>query len=355
MGLILTSILVPVLIALAIKQILKIRCGFTPTEENSGRTPYVILVLSAVLLCNLILRDRATYTIPLYLAASLISLYSLASSVIPQKWALRISVASISFQIASVLLTVLNAFLFHVDFPDRIFLYLTSALLSLTGVMFIVCVYFHLTDMSRIMRGGSVWSLVCLYVDAVYIIFLLLSAVLIPVLNVTVGSLFLFSLVIALSIRIGNSSVFILLTNLERRIVESMRLAQTEYSFESPGADTLYDNIYERLLRYFEIHKPYLDSELTINDIVEVVFTNKLYISKAISHCTGRNFCQFVNYYRITYAVELFRSDPQLKVLELSSRCGFNSTTSFSAAFRLYMGEKPGDWCRKERARLIRK
>lgn len=52
------------------------------------------------------------------------------------------------------------------------------------------------------------------------------------------------------------------------------------------------------------------------------------------------------------YAVELFRSDPTLKVLELATKCGFNSVVSFGMAFRLYMGEKPGDWCRREKFRL---
>ena len=152
-----------------------------------------------------------------------------------------------------------------------------------------------------------------------------------------------------------NSSLFVVFVRHERRIIESMKVSQAEYTGASPGTATLYNNIYERLLEYFEKHQPYLNSELTINDIVDTVFTNKLYISKAISHCTGRNFCQFVNYYRITHAVKVFRENPQLKVVELAGKSGFNSTTSFSAAFRLFMGESPGDWCRKERARLSKK
>ena len=99
----------------------------------------------------------------------------------------------------------------------------------------------------------------------------------------------------------------------------------------------------------------YLNSSLTINDVVKVVFTNKLYISRAISQFTGRNFCQFVNYYRVTYSVRTFRDNPALKVAELALMSGFNSVVSFSMAFRLYMGESPSDWCRKERSRLIRR
>jgi AraC-like DNA-binding protein len=160
------------------------------------------------------------------------------------------------------------------------------------------------------------------------------------------------SIYVALSIRLLNSSAFVIMTDHERRIVESMKISHGDNTQESAGTIMLYKNIYDRVLDYFTECKPYLNPKLTINDVVEVVFSNKLYISKAISQCTGRNFCQFVNYYRVIYAVELFRSDTNLKVLELATRSGFNSVVSFGMAFRLYMGEKPGDWCRREKFRL---
>jgi AraC-like DNA-binding protein len=105
---------------------------------------------------------------------------------------------------------------------------------------------------------------------------------------------------------------------------------------------------------YFESERPYLNGDLTINDLVKVLYSNKLYISKAISHFTGRNFCQFVNYYRVIYSVERFRDNPELKVLELSNLCGFNSMVSYTMAFRLFMGETPSEWCRKEKSRIVK-
>ena len=96
-------------------------------------------------------------------------------------------------------------------------------------------------------------------------------------------------------------------------------------------------------------------NELTINDIVKVTFTNRLYISRAISQFTGRNFCQFVNYYRVQHSIQIFRENPDLKVAEMAMYSGFNSTVSFSMAFRLYMSECPSDWCRKEKLKLNRR
>jgi AraC-like DNA-binding protein len=159
---------------------------------------------------------------------------------------------------------------------------------------------------------------------------------------------------IALGLRAVQDSLFVIWQRHERRIVESMKMSQTDIVHSSSKTNELYGDIYARLVALFEADKPYLDSELTINDVVKKIFTNKLYISRAISRFTGKNFCQFVNYYRVSYSIKLFRDNPDLKVAELANQSGFNSTVSFSMAFRLYMTECPSDWCRKERNKIVR-
>jgi AraC-like DNA-binding protein len=155
----------------------------------------------------------------------------------------------------------------------------------------------------------------------------------------------------ALAFRIANDSAMIFSHRMERRILESLKVAAVEVPNDVTKADTAYQEIYDRIVAYFETEKPYLRSDLIIDDLVKVVFSNKLYISRAISQITGRNFCQFVNYYRIMYSVEAFRDNPELKATELANLSGFNSLVSFSMAFRLYMNENPSDWIRKERNR----
>ena len=100
--------------------------------------------------------------------------------------------------------------------------------------------------------------------------------------------------------------------------------------------------------------KPYLDGNLTINDVVKVVYSNKVYISKAICHYTGRNFRQFLNYYRVAYSMDLFRENPEFKVSELAEKSGFNTVVSYKMAFRLFMNETPSEWCRKERSKILK-
>lgn len=355
MSVFLTSLLFSVLCFFALKQIIKNQYGHEQKETDARWAPYVMMASAVAMVCNLAQGIHAPDAIPFYLSMTFAALYPLSSSVVPPLWSKVIVIILMTAEILAALLTLAVRVFFDFDFHYDLFHGLAVSVCCVVAFIFMFSVYYRVSDMKNMMKSGSVWTLICTYVDAIYVIVFLLIALFMDLFNVYVVACLMALLVVALGVRILNSSVFVIFTRHERRIIESMKVSQAEFAGESPGTATLYNNIYERLLDYFEKHSPYLNSELTINDIVEVVFTNKLYISKAISHCTGRNFCQFVNYYRITYAVKLFREDPQLKVVELAGRCGFNSTTSFSAAFRLYMGENPGDWCRKERVRLSKK
>ncbi|MCQ2166289.1 MAG: AraC family transcriptional regulator [Bacteroidales bacterium] len=112
--------------------------------------------------------------------------------------------------------------------------------------------------------------------------------------------------------------------------------------------------IYESIITLFENEKPYLDSSLSIDDVARAVGTNRGYIAKAVKVYSGRNFCQFVNSYRIEYAKELFRNDRKIKVNQMASDSGFNSSTSFSIAFKMVHDIPPGEWCRQYKDKIKR-
>ena len=109
--------------------------------------------------------------------------------------------------------------------------------------------------------------------------------------------------------------------------------------------------LYDRCCRYMMDHKPFLVESFTLQDLASAVFTNKAYLSKTINRFSGRNFRQYVNYYRVMYAMELFRNNMSLRVSELASQSGFHSETAFLQSFKKVMGESPSQWC----ARIRRK
>lgn len=108
----------------------------------------------------------------------------------------------------------------------------------------------------------------------------------------------------------------------------------------------------DRFERYFEAEKPFLNPELSLNDAASALCTNKTYLSRMLNNGLGMNFSQVVNRYRVSYAMEAFVKNPDLKLADLSELSGFRSMSTFSLSFRINTGEAPGDWCRRAKNRL---
>jgi len=113
------------------------------------------------------------------------------------------------------------------------------------------------------------------------------------------------------------------------------------------------EEIFARIQSYMEKEQPFLNEYFSLNELSRAMYSNKAYLSKAINTMSGVNFCQFVNKYRVDYAVDLIQKDKRLKVSELSMLSGFHSTVSFNMAFRLFMNETPSDYIRDYYSRLI--
>lgn len=248
--------------------------------------------------------------------------------------------------------------------PDSILVISVACLLMLECGLFFSGIYLRIRSVRKVMKTGTVWANVGLGIDAFY----LLTGIMMVMIYFSVcflsgsakgphaalAALFLGMMLVAYGVRVLSDSMFLLWRKQEQRIVESLKVTSVGSASDMSRIDEVYKDIYERVVAYFEREKPFLDCELTINDLVKVLYSNKLYISRAISQFTGRNFCQFVNYYRIKYSTECFKANHDLKIHELSSMSGFNSIVTFNMAFRLYMGENPSDWCRKEKGRFVK-
>ena len=110
------------------------------------------------------------------------------------------------------------------------------------------------------------------------------------------------------------------------------------------------NRVYDRVVSLMEQKRLFLDPDFKLSDLSSAVFTNKTYLSKTINVFSGRNFSQFVNYYRIQYCAELLRKDPHLRLTTAAMMSGFHSTVTFNMAFKLNMGETPSAF--KERLQL---
>ena len=361
MEIFMTSVSVLLLSYLFVKLLVgHIRAEKMPDKLRVG---VMLTLLAEIIVLILCLSARSSMVeTAFFISFGMAGLFVATLSFVPKNFAVRVIGFLLSIETFYVLYRVLSVYAVLPVPSETVFLYGIMAVPVVVLAGYAVSLSFRIADTKYVLRSGSVWNSICIIVDVIYLtaffIYTWIFAMAVinfkspPVLLAALFSVMMLSVATALVKRMETSSLFVLWTRHERRIVESMKLTNADMTTESPGVEALYRNIYDRVLEYFEKNRPYLNPDLTINDIVNSLYTNKVYISKAICAYTGRNFCQFVNYYRIAYAVELFRSNPNMKIVDISSRSGFNSSVSFTMAFRLFMGDKPSDWFRRERAIL---
>ena len=95
----------------------------------------------------------------------------------------------------------------------------------------------------------------------------------------------------------------------------------------------------------------FLDADLSIVSLAEKMGTNRTYVSKAIKDAKGCNFSDYVNRYRLDYAVELMKSLPKDKIIiqNIVVQCGCGSIQTFYRYFKLFFNETPTQWLERNK------
>ncbi|MCW1961765.1 AraC family transcriptional regulator [Chryseobacterium viscerum] len=94
-----------------------------------------------------------------------------------------------------------------------------------------------------------------------------------------------------------------------------------------------------------ETQKPYLDSELNLIRLAEMLSVSTHHLSYVINTGFGKNFFQYVNEFRVEYAQKLLKkSDSKLSILGIAYESGFNSKTSFNTTFKKVTGQTPSEF-----------
>lgn len=101
-----------------------------------------------------------------------------------------------------------------------------------------------------------------------------------------------------------------------------------------------------RLYQLFDEEKPYLNPDLSIGDVSDMLYINKSYLSKMLNNSLNMNFNEFVNNYRVNEARRLFMEDHTVTLNEMRAKSGFRHASSFNHAFKICTGHTPGEWCR---------
>jgi len=104
------------------------------------------------------------------------------------------------------------------------------------------------------------------------------------------------------------------------------------------------DVVLERLDELMEEEKIYIDEELTMQKLSELLMITPHQFSKMLNSTRKMNFRTLVNSYRIKEAMNQMAEWPDKTILEIALASGFNSKSSFNSVFMKSAGVTPSDF-----------
>jgi AraC-like DNA-binding protein len=126
---------------------------------------------------------------------------------------------------------------------------------------------------------------------------------------------------------------------------------EPEIKYERSGLkDSDAEKYLGRLLKHMETKKPYLDVDLTIQDVAESLSIPRHYLTQVINEKLNKNFYQFINEYRVE-EVKILLADKDYQKYTMTAiafEAGFNSKSSFNSAFKEITGMTPSEYKEKQ-------
>jgi AraC-like DNA-binding protein len=119
----------------------------------------------------------------------------------------------------------------------------------------------------------------------------------------------------------------------------------------SPLRPQDFENYSQRLMQYMEKDKPYLDPDLSLDELASKLSILPRYLSQVINQSTNQNFFEYINRYRINEFKKqiTYAKDSKITILEALYNVGFNSKSTFNEAFKKNTGITPSEFIRQQR------
>jgi AraC-like DNA-binding protein len=102
----------------------------------------------------------------------------------------------------------------------------------------------------------------------------------------------------------------------------------------------------EKIKRFMNEEKPYLDADLTLQELADRLQIPGYHLSRIINERFGQNFFDFINKFRVE-EVKMRISDPAsgyLSLLGIAFESGFNTKSAFNRVFKKFTGSTPGEY-----------
>lgn len=120
---------------------------------------------------------------------------------------------------------------------------------------------------------------------------------------------------------------------------------------EAPAEETVppyYAEIREGLEKWIE-NQGYTKSGLTLEELSDILNTNRTYLSSFIRTTYRVSFREWITALRLDFAKRMLREHPEYTVAAVSETAGFVSLSYFTKIFREKEGQTPGKWMKSGR------
>lgn len=108
------------------------------------------------------------------------------------------------------------------------------------------------------------------------------------------------------------------------------------------------NNYLPRINRVIDFISENLCDDLSLTTLAEIAHFSPFHFHRIFKETLGETLNQFVNRLRIERAVDLLRTNHQLRILDVALVCGYESAEGFSRAFKKRYGFSPNHWQRDE-------
>jgi AraC-like DNA-binding protein len=109
------------------------------------------------------------------------------------------------------------------------------------------------------------------------------------------------------------------------------------------------DQLYQRLMYLMKNKKPYLDPDISIEKLSNMLRVNENELSGLLNRRLHQNFFEFINLYRIeTFKEQVLNpSNERYTIISIAFECGFNSKATFNRVFKNFTNLTPVEYKRK--------
>lgn len=96
--------------------------------------------------------------------------------------------------------------------------------------------------------------------------------------------------------------------------------------------------LYDLILQVMRDEKPYANENFDIDRLVELVNSNRTYVSRAINAVYGKNFRSWLADYRNAMVIQALKKDPHIEVPRLAHHNGYGNSETLVRQFRKHNG-----------------